>query len=403
MIQVLTYSGRETSFKEKEFTLNSLHDAQSLDEFDVNIIDLSDENFWRRSNGNIGAINKIADFKSMSDMLANSVKAKNIILLPQNEMFCFEYLPSEKKFYRKCELKNMIPSMKEDSLHEIYEPAAYIDIVYENTKTRVEGHTLSAAFHFNGVTQGILTKSEKSDKVTTMSWEKVVLSTLKINNHEELVAFLRTIGLINDRQELPGWIEEVKMFDDEKQLEIIQENEQLISHHQQQINKAKDVLNRNQRYKTILYTNGDELVEVVFEILKEMLGCDLSQFEDEKKEDFNIRMGDKVFIGEIKGVTPNVKKANVSQLDVHVQEYLDNHEEEQETITALLIINHQRNKPLHERENIPDEQIRLAERNGSLIVETITLLKLFEKYMSGEKDREECIDLLKDNVGLLQI
>ena len=36
MIQVLTYSGRETSFKEKEFTLNSLHDAQSLDEFDVN-------------------------------------------------------------------------------------------------------------------------------------------------------------------------------------------------------------------------------------------------------------------------------------------------------------------------------------------------------------------------------
>ena len=193
------------------------------------------------------------------------------------------------------------------------------------------------------------------------------------------------------------------MFDDEKQLEIIQENEQLISHHQQQINKAKDVLNRNQRYKTILYTNGDELVEVVFEILKEMLGCDLSQFEDEKKEDFNIRMGDKVFIGEIKGVTPNVKKANVSQLDVHVQEYLDNHEEEQEKITALLIINHQRNKPLHERENIPDEQIRLAERNGSLIVETITLLKLFEKYMSGEKDREECIDLLKDNVGLLQI
>ena len=85
-------------------------------------------------------------------MLANSVKAKNIILLPQNEMFCFEYLPSEKKFYRKCELKNMIPSLKEDSLHEIYEPAEYIDIVYENTKTRVEGHTLSAAFHFNGVT-----------------------------------------------------------------------------------------------------------------------------------------------------------------------------------------------------------------------------------------------------------
>ena len=50
-----------------------------------------------------------------------------------------------------------------------------------------------------------------------------------------------------------------------------------------------------------------------------------------------------------------------------------------------------------------DEQIKLAERNSSLIVETITLLKLFEQYLSREKSREECIDILQNNTGLLRI
>ena len=67
-------------------------------------------------------------------------------------------------------------------------------------------------------------------------------------------------------------------------------------------------------------------------------------------------------------VAPNVKKANVSQVDQHVQEYLDDFEEEGKRIVAILVINHQRNKPLYEREDIPVEQIRLAERNGLLMI-----------------------------------
>lgn len=134
-----------------------------------------------------------------------------------------------------------------------------------------------------------------------------------------------------------------------------------------------------------------------------MLGCDLSEFTDKKKEDFKFMINDKVFIGEIKGVTPNVKKANVSQLDVHVQEHLDDNDEESKNIIALLIINHQRNKPISAREGVNDEVIKLAERNGSLIVETITLLKLFEQYLLGKKSRDECIDTLANTTGLLEL
>ena len=209
--------------------------------------------------------------------------------------------------------------------------------------------------------------------------------------------------MLENKEEFPEWMEGIKMFDDNEQLKTIEKNNEIIKDANDNISKAMDAINKNNRYKSILYTNGDELVEVVFEILEEMLGCDLSEFHDKKKEDFNFKIGEKIFIGEIKGVTPNVKKANVSQLDVHVQEFLDENETADENVVALLIINHQRNKPLENREVVMEEQIKLAERNGSLIVETITLLKLFEQYLSNEKTREECIDILEDNKGLLSI
>ena len=55
------------------------------------------------------------------------------------------------------------------------------------------------------------------------------------------------------------------------------------------------------------------------------------------------------------------------------------------------------------REPVHEKQINLAKRNGSLIVETITLLKLFERYIAGNITREECLELLKTNIGLLEI
>ena len=217
------------------------------------------------------------------------------------------------------------------------------------------------------------------------------------------MSFLTEIGLIKEESEAPEWMEGLNMFDDSNQLKIIQENNMVIEMANENISNAMEVINQNKRYKSVLYTSGDELVEIIFEILEKMLGCSLSGFIDKKKEDFNFKIGDKVFIGEIKGVTPNVKKLNVSQLDVHVQEYLDDNEEESENIVALLIINHQRNKPIGEREKVNEEVIKLAKRNGSLIVETMTILRLFEKYLLKEKTREECIDILVNHTGLLEI
>lgn len=209
---------------------------------------------------------------------------------------------------------------------------------------------------------------------------------------------------MRDKQDIPAWMEEVKMFDDIQQFRIIEENNQAIKRANDNISNAMEKINKNNEYKSILYTYGDELVKTVFEILESMLGCDLSQFEDKKNEDFLFEAGGCVFIGEIKGVNHNVKNENVAQLDRHYQGYLDEHEDSNEdSIKAILIMNHQKNKAVDAREPVHEKQISLAKRNGSLIIETITLLRLFEKYLTGNISREDCLNLFKTEEGLLQI
>lgn len=173
------------------------------------------------------------------------------------------------------------------------------------------------------------------------------------------------------------------------------------------ISLSSKQLKENLKYKSILFTNGDELVKVVFEILTIMLSYDLSSFTDEKKEDFIIKLDDITFIGEIKGVNSSIKSGHISQLDVHYQGYLDNlaetEQSEVEVVKSILIINHQRNKNIVDRISVHEKQNGLAKRNGSLIIETTTLLKLFEKFKKSELSIEDFKNLLKNKCGLLKI
>ena len=82
---------------------------------------------------------------------------------------------------------------------------------------------------------------------------------------------------------------------------------------------------------------------------------------------------------------------------------MEDHEEEDGRIKGLLIINHQRNKPLQEREAVHERQVSLAERYEVLIIETPVLLKLFEKYRFGELSREKWLETVKGATGLLRM
>ena len=63
MIQILTFNRNVETLKGPNVVINRIHDAQSLDDFEINIINLNDENMWKRQGRTISLIDSINDFK----------------------------------------------------------------------------------------------------------------------------------------------------------------------------------------------------------------------------------------------------------------------------------------------------------------------------------------------------
>lgn len=401
MIQIINYNGEANGWENIKFA--KLNDPQSLDEFKINMIDLRHKDIWFNDNDEITSINCINDLKSIRTMLNNSVKATNIIIYPQNCHLSYSF--GMEKYWGNIELKDMLDTLQKCILNELHPILGEFKICYESTRTKIGSSQVKASFYF---TDNIdtLTSSVGSSKATTIDFREnsnLILTTLNLNTCEDVMGFLKEIKLLEEKEEEPEWMKTFNMFDDDKQLSVIEENNKVIKKSHENIDNALDAINQNKEYKSILHTNGDELVRVVFKILEQILQCDLSKFKDEKKEDFAFEIENKHFVGEIKGVTSNVRSEHVSQLDVHYQSYLETNNLNNDDVCALLIINHQRSKPLTNREPVHEIQINLAKRNGSLIIETFTLLKLFEKYKNKEIENSECIDILFNSNGLLEL
>lgn len=400
-IQVLTYSGKEVKYQESKIIQNSLHDIQSLDEFDINVLDLSAAQLWVNNGLNKDKINDTNDFISISEMIRNHKTSKVIILLPQNSVYKYSF--SYDRYHSTEELKDMLVELSTKILYKLYQPLANIGLSYENTKTVIGKETLSAAFYFKDIDSNVKCYSV-SNKPTCVEWNEVIITTLCVTSTEVLWTLLNHIGLLEEKQAIPDWFTKVKMFDDDVQHAKIHKSIELIAQQQKNIEVAQDIIDYNNRLKSVIYTTGDELVKVIFEIFEEILNCDLSGFIDVKKEDLLIELDEAIFIGEIKGVNPNVKSTNISQVDTHYHDYLESHPETDESkLKALLIINHQKSKAIEEREPVMEQQINLAKRNKSLIIETYTLLRVLELYRIDKVTRDKFINVLQNKEGLLEI
>lgn len=397
----------------EKIELNTLSNPKSLDQYDINIVNLDDEYLWRYKTDSYSNINLINDFRSLGVMFNNSKKAINILVLPQDLLFKYNHgitnysMNSNSDYRSKIRLKDMLPSLKDKILKNIID--LQYTLLFENTCTKVNNKNIESSFYFNNVPEeATVSKSLVSDKVTTISLkENLFVTTLELDSLEHIEAFLDFLGLGNKKEEIPDWINDINFFNDSDQKEKINNSQEKITKLEEVISLSTNQLEENLKYKSILYTNGDELVKVIFDILTIMLNYDLNSFIDEKKEDFIIKLDDITLIGEIKGVNSSIKSGHVSQLDVHYQGYLDSlaetEQNEVEVVKSILVINHQRNKNIVDRISVHEKQKGLAKRNGSLIIETTTLLKLFEKFKRFELSIEEFKYLIKNNSGLLEL
>lgn len=397
-IQIINYDGINIYPDNIDATYATFQRPYSLDSFDINILDFNDLRIWKNDKDDLKSIILEKDIINLQKMISQANKTKMIILLPQD--LNYSYSVYHGHFPKTEELKNTLSTLS----HVInLLTRLNLDIIYENTCTLINNSNHKAAFYFKDTAYNIITSSNISNKTTTIKYKFIFLTFLEFKNYVELMFFLNEVGIIVEKNKIPDWVCSIKMFDDIQQLKVVDENLKIIQSLKDSIDDAQKKIEENNKYKSILYTNGNELVEVVFEILTEITGCNLNEFIDKKKEDFSFVVNGITCIGEIKGISSNVKSQNISQLEFHHQGFLDdNPEVEDINIRQLLIINHQRNVPLEKRDPVDSKQIQLAQKYGSLIVETRMLLKLLEDYRVGKLTQNKCFEILTKTTGILE-
>ena len=402
-VQLVNLNGKNGSnFVVEE--VNKFSSPKSFDMFDVNIIDLRSPYIYQNKESSDYKIIHDNDFYSINKMIFNSRKTKFLFLYPMNVNFYRAF--SGEEFIYNTPIKDIIFRISE--IFSILNKELEYNFSFERTDTKLsDGVNIRADFYFPERDDfEVLLRSVDSDKVTCCKKDNLFLTTLDILTDEELQLFLEKIGLkATSNAVAPDWMSKVMLFDDVEQLKNIEENEVKIKSSQESIAGSKDKLSENSWFKSILYTSGDELVDVVKDIFSKIFDVDFSEFKDKKKEDFTFTFKNKIFIGEIKGVNQNIKTTNLAQLDLHFTNFIEERGDDldENNIHKLLVMNHQKDKDLKSRIPVDQQQIDMAKNKyDSLIIETVELLEMYDKFTQGEMTQKECFDLICQN-GILNV
>lgn len=377
----------------------AISSPKALDSFEINIIDLSHSYVWRYDGKILGSVNCAQDLVNIQDMISNSKNKKVIILLPQE--ITYEYYYSGREYLKNVRIKNTLSTIVSVLFNDLGVPS--FELGFENNTTVLGDKRLNSAFYFKNSKSEIITKAVDTNKVTTIKQDNYYVTTLDISNKTQLDNFLIQSKILLFKEPIPEWLENYSFNDDAELMEVKNEKTRQIELITKEVEQINDKLQENEYYKRILIESGDQLVEIVFKILDDIFNVNLFDFEDKKGPDFIFDYEKTTFIGEIKGINSNVKKSNVSQLDDHCSIYTDDKtEEEAKNVKGVLIINHQRLSPLSNRQPVADAEIQKALNNGLLIIESETLLKIFELFKKGEYSSDKIYQLFLTS-GILKI
>lgn len=350
-------------------------DGLSIQSYDAYIISLSI--FCIHHSKIIDVINEIIDSKKPVIIIYNS-----------NYVSSFEgYKYLSAKFNINFEEKDC--SIIEDTYKEY--------IPFNN-----EGYALSMIFEdgfakafVKNTKNSYIFRKENVSIIHDLKPQRYGIQNRYIEQQETLLLNLLTIITAN---EVPKWLKDIKVLDDIKLEEEISYIEEKIEELRKQKEEKTNKLAQNNEYKKVLYTSGDELVQVVKKILFEMLDVEVSIINDidDKKEDLSFTLDGKHILVEVKGVNTPIKRQYVSQAQSHIEDAAVtngiNDEEINKFYKALLIVNPYIKEPARDRIKKDFYGVSVKqdiEYKNVCTLDTITLLSLYQKY----KDNKACVDL----------
>ena len=388
-------------YQDEEIKVSTFYDFEDFDNFDINIISFNNEIIWRNFDNNCSKINLSNDFGHIKKLVNDSTNSKVLFIFPQNYIFKYNFSSYNKTFKNSILLKNNISSIRDIIYNYEYIP----NLLYAKTKTKILNSDVSSDFYFSKNSFKTITKSDTGNKNTTLKITENLFFTLldldTFENNTLLKDFIKTYILKKEKEDIPEWVINYEFFNDSKLKEAKTLIETEISKKNLELKKNTEELEKNNYYKSILFSTGDNLVEIIIKILEEIFEINLSNFIDINQEDMLIELDDIAFIIEIKGVSGSVKNQYISQVDLHLQKYKDDNPEKK--AKSLLIINPERCKKIEERNEIHQNAIDLAIRNETLIITTEIFLKLYEQFRLEIINKNDIKKMLEENKGILTL
>lgn len=404
MIQIITNNIKKyENFTKNNFFISKIDAFQSLDNFNITVIDISDKSLWYNKGIQNNNINQYMDLRSINSAILKSEKSNVVILFPQNIEYYYSFKFEGYREVKKIkDMKNEFIRILDSNLIDM----DYIGINYGTSYTKLGKNKLMADFSFINVSNdNILLKAENERDIVAIRNDKVVLTTLEIKSEDEAIEFLKIMfkDCFENKTTPPEWINKINFYTDKECKGKISEINREINDLKAKKGKLEDELKENDKYKTILYESGDILAKQVNDMLSKIFEYDMSQFKDTYEEDGCIKLEDITFIIETKGVNNEISGRNISDACNHLIVYEDKLEEKgiTENVKCLFIVAYERNKPLDERTKIKNRIETIAKANNTLIIDTRILLNIFEDFLNNKINKEEIKEIFKNNKGIL--
>lgn len=213
----------------------------------------------------------------------------------------------------------------------------------------------------------------------------------KAERMEQITITYMNLLQITTIAQKPKWINNIRILNDN----IIQDELNTLDEEIKKLKLAKlekeMMLSSNEEYKKVLYSSGDELVDVVEKILIEMLSIPIDGL-DRKKQDLYFKLDGINVLAEVKGVNDPFQRDNISQAKRHVTDFANENgiygEDVNKTCKGLLIINPYRKQDLKEKlakEFYSKEVIKDAKFENICTLDTYTLLNYYSKWRNNNK------------------
>lgn len=202
-----------------------------------------------------------------------------------------------------------------------------------------------------------------------------------------------------DEYVLPEWADQFSILNEDLEQEKLHRDKDKLDKLLHKIDKQEAVIQKIQRYKTLVTSSGNQLEEIVKLVLSE-LGFDLVEAE-RGRSDIIAKCFEFDIVAEIKGVSKSSAEKHAAQLEKWVAQFI---EENGHSPKPLLVVNGFCDTPILSRTEdvFPHQMLKYCEARGHILITTTQLLCLYIETKNTPSLLKERLEELLSTVGVYQ-